>query len=231
MNIKVNLTKKLVETLTREIIAENKAKKALKEATLKPETEKMVQGIVNAAKKHEGEPTQVNENLISDDVAQLIMQIVVGGYGTAAAAMVGNLIYTGIKGGKEELKDAFKQIAADLREKHGGGIGGTKKGGGIAENRAKRMHEEVETLDPQVKDLVDKLAAQLDETHKTKMNESFSEYAGLIMQILAGAYGAAAVGYFTSLAALAFKKGGKEELLKAMKELEKAHRGGSLGGH
>ena len=31
MNIKVNLTKKLVETLTREIIAENKAKKALKE--------------------------------------------------------------------------------------------------------------------------------------------------------------------------------------------------------
>jgi hypothetical protein len=42
---------------------------------------------------------------------------------------------------------------------------------------------------------------------------------------------AAAAIYFGSLIALAFKKGGKEELQKAMKELEKAHRGGSLGGN
>jgi len=102
----------------------------------------------------------------------------------------------------------------------------------IAENKAKKVLKEEEViLDPQVKDLVDKLAAQLDEAHKTKMNESFAEYSGLIMQILAGAYGAAAAVYFGSLIALAFKKGGKEELMKAMKELEKAHRGGSLGGH
>jgi len=134
MNIKVNLTRKLVETLTREIIAENKAKKALKEqeeTTLSPETEETVQGIVDAVKKHEGEPTEVNENLISNDAAQLIMQIIVGAYGTVAAGMIGNLIYTGIKGGKEELKDAFKQIAPDVHAKHGAGTGGSKKGGGI----------------------------------------------------------------------------------------------------
>ena len=71
MNIKVNLTKKLVETLTREIIAENKAKRVLKEATLKPETEKTVQGIVNAVKKHEGEPTEINENLINKSLFYL----------------------------------------------------------------------------------------------------------------------------------------------------------------
>jgi predicted house-cleaning noncanonical NTP pyrophosphatase (MazG superfamily) len=101
----------------------------------------------------------------------------------------------------------------------------------IAENKAKRVLKEAETLDPQVQDLVDKLKGELDETKKMEMNEGFADYSELVMQILAGAYGAAAVGYFASLAALAFKKGGKEELQKAMKELEKAHRGGSLGGH
>jgi undecaprenyl pyrophosphate synthase len=231
MNIKVNLTKKLVETLTREIIAENKAKRVLKEATLKPETEKTVQGIVNAVKKHEGEPTEINENLISDDAAQLIMQIILGAYGTAAAAMVGNLIYTGIKGGKEELKDAFKQIAADLREKHGGGIGGTKKGGGIAENKAKRMHEEVETLDPEVQKLVDKIKIEIEKKkgtgkiEKTEMNEGLEQIAEVVSLIMLGFYGVAAVSYFGSLLALAFKKGGKEEFQKAVKQLQDAHKG------
>ena len=51
------------------------------------------------------------------------------------------------------------------------------------------------------------------------------------MQILAGTYGVLSAGYVGSLIALALKKGGKEELQKAMKELEKAHRGGSLGGN
>lgn len=85
-------------------------------------------------------------------------------------------------------------------------------------------------LSPEVQALVDKLEAQLDEAKKTEMNEGFEQYSELVMQILAGAYGAAAAVYFGSLIALAFKKGGKEEFQKAMKELEKAHRGGSLTG-
>jgi hypothetical protein len=103
----------------------------------------------------------------------------------------------------------------------------------IAENKAKKVlkEEEMGSLDPQVKDLVDKVGAQLDETKKTEMNESFAEYSELVMGILAGAYGAAAAVYFGSLIAMAFRKGGKEEFQKAMKELEKAHRGGSLGGN
>jgi hypothetical protein len=103
----------------------------------------------------------------------------------------------------------------------------------IAENKAKKVlkEEEMGSLDPQVKDLVDKVGAQLDETKKTEMNESFAEYSELVMGILAGAYGAAAAVYFGSLIAMAFKKGGKEEFRKAMKELEKAHRGGSFGGN
>ena len=96
---------------------------------------------------------------------------------------------------------------------------------------AKPMKEQEETLDPEVQALVSKLIPQIDEAKKMKMNESFAEYAGLIYLILTGAYGVAAAVYFGSLIALAFKKGGKEELMKAMKELEKAHRGGSLGGH
>ena len=102
----------------------------------------------------------------------------------------------------------------------------------IAENKAKKVLKEEEVvLDPQVKDLVDKIGAQLDETKKMEMNEAFAEYSELVMQILAGAYGAAAAVYFGSLIAMAFRKGGKEEFQKAMKELEKAHRGGSLGGN
>lgn len=85
-------------------------------------------------------------------------------------------------------------------------------------------------LSPEVQALVDKLGDQLDEAKKIQMNEGFEEYSELIMQILAGAYGTAAAVYFGSLIALAFKKGGKEELQKAMKELEKQHRGGSLTG-
>ena len=96
---------------------------------------------------------------------------------------------------------------------------------------AKPMKEQEETLDPEVQALVNKLIPQIDEAKKIKMNEAFAEYSELIMQILAGAYGTAAAVYFGSLIALAFKKGGKEELQKAMKELEKAHRGGSLGGN
>jgi hypothetical protein len=96
---------------------------------------------------------------------------------------------------------------------------------------AKPMKEQEETLDPEVQALVDKIAPQIDESKKTELKEAFAEYSELIMQILAGAYGTAAAVYFGSLIALAFKKGGKEELQKAMKELEKAHRGGSLGGN
>jgi inosine/xanthosine triphosphate pyrophosphatase family protein len=95
---------------------------------------------------------------------------------------------------------------------------------------AKPMKEQEETLDPEVQALVDKIAPQIDESKKTELKEAFAEYSELIMQILAGAYGTAAAIYFGSLVALAFKKGGKEELQKAMKELEKAHRGGSLTG-
>ena len=95
---------------------------------------------------------------------------------------------------------------------------------------AKPMKEPEETLDPEVQALVDKIAPQIDESKKTELKEAFAEYSELIMQILAGAYGTAAAIYFGSLVALAFKKGGKEELQKAMKELEKAHRGGSLTG-
>ena len=96
---------------------------------------------------------------------------------------------------------------------------------------AKPMKEQEETLDPEVQALVDKIAPQIDESKKIELKEAFAEYSELIMQILAGAYGTAAAIYFGSLIALAFKKGGKEELQKAMKELEKAHRGGSLGGN
>jgi inosine/xanthosine triphosphate pyrophosphatase family protein len=97
---------------------------------------------------------------------------------------------------------------------------------------AKPMKEQDEvTLDPEVQNLVDKIIPQIDESKKMKMNEAFAEYSELIMQILAGAYGTAAAIYFGSLIALAFKKGGKEELQKALGELEKAHRGGSLGGN
>lgn len=103
----------------------------------------------------------------------------------------------------------------------------------IAENKAKKVIKEEEevSLDPQVQDLVNKLEAQLDETKKIEMNEGFADYSELVMQIIAGAYGTAAAVYFGGLIAMAFKKGGKEELAKALKELEKAHRGGSLGGH
>ena len=96
---------------------------------------------------------------------------------------------------------------------------------------AKPMKEQEETLDPEVQALVDKIAPQIDESKKTELKEAFAEYSELIMQILAGAYGTAAAVYFGSLIALAFKKGGKEELQKALGELEKAHRGGSLGGN
>ena len=229
MNIKVNLTKKLVETLTREIIAENKAKKALKEATLNPETEKTVQGIVNAVKKHEGEPAEINENLISDDAAQLIMQVILGAYGTAAAAMVGNLIYTGIKGGKEELKDAFKKIAADVHAKHGGGSA-SKYGGGIGGTPQKEsfIKEENETLKPEVQALVNKIKIEIEKnkgTGKTEMNENVADYSELIAQILAGTFGAAATVGFGNLVALAFNKYGSEEFRKAMNQLRDAHKG------
>ena len=96
---------------------------------------------------------------------------------------------------------------------------------------AKPMKEQEETLDPEVQALVDKIAPQIDESKKTELKEAFAEYSELIMQILAGAYGTAVAIYFGSLIALAFKKGGKEELQKALGELEKAHRGGSLGGN
>ena len=96
--------------------------------------------------------------------------------------------------------------------------------------KAKPMKEQEETLDPEVQALVDKIAPQIDEAKKTKMNESFADYSELVMQILAGGFGAMVAVYFGSLVALAFKKGGKEEFQKALKELEKAHRGGSLGG-
>ena len=97
--------------------------------------------------------------------------------------------------------------------------------------KAKPMKEQEETtLDPEVQALVDKISPQIDEAKKTEMNESFADYSELVMKILAGAYGAAVAVYFGSLIALAFKKGGKEEFQKALKELEKAHRGGSLGG-
>jgi FtsZ-binding cell division protein ZapB len=62
------------------------------------------------------------------------------------------------------------------------------------------------------------------------LKEGFADYSELVMQILAGGFGAMVAVYFGSLVALAFKKGGKEEFQKALKELEKAHRGGSLGG-
>lgn len=102
----------------------------------------------------------------------------------------------------------------------------------LVETLTREILAEQETgLSPEVQALVDKLSDQLDETKKTQMNEAFAEYSELIMQILAGAYGTAAAIYFGSLIAMAFKKGGKEELQKALKELEKAHRGGSLGGN
>ena len=96
----------------------------------------------------------------------------------------------------------------------------------------KPMKEQEEVaLDPEVQNLVNKLIPQIDESKKTELKEAFADYSELVMQILAGAYGTAAAVYFGSLIALAFKKGGKEELQKALGELEKAHRGGSLGGH
>jgi hypothetical protein len=97
---------------------------------------------------------------------------------------------------------------------------------------AKPVKEQEEvTLDPEVQNLVDKIIPQIDESKKTELKEAFADYSELIMQVLAGAYGTAAAVYFGSLIALAFKKGGKEEFQKAMSELEKAHRGGSLGGN
>ena len=100
----------------------------------------------------------------------------------------------------------------------------------IAENEAKKVIKKEETLDPEVQALVDKISPQIDEAKKMEMNESFADYSELIMKILAGGFGAMVAVYFGSLIALAFKKGGKEEFQKALKELEKAHRGGSLGG-
>jgi hypothetical protein len=131
MNIKVNLTKKLVETLTREVIAENKAKKVFmeEEKTLSPETEKLVQGAINALKKTK--EVKVDENLISDGTAEIIMKAIVTAYGAAVALGVGNLVKIALTSPKQEVEAAFKQIAADLREKHGGGTGGSKYGGGI----------------------------------------------------------------------------------------------------
>ena len=93
------------------------------------------------------------------------------------------------------------------------------------------LAEQESGLSPEVKALVDKMADKLDEAEKTEMNEGFEEYSELVAQILGGAYGTAMAVYFGSLIAMAFKKGGKEEFQKAMKELEKQHRGGSLGGN
>jgi hypothetical protein len=101
---------------------------------------------------------------------------------------------------------------------------------GIITESKKELKEEETTLDPEVQALVDKIAPQIDEAKKTEMNESFADYSELVMKILAGGFGAMVAVYFGSLIALAFKKGGKEEFQKALKELEKAHRGGSLGG-
>ena len=230
MNIKVNLTKKLVETLTREIIAENKAKKALKEqeeTTLSPETEKMVQDAVDALKESNG--GKIDENLIGDDTAQLIMNIVVGAYGAAVAAGVGNLIKIALTAPKEELKDAFKKIAADVHAKHGGGSA-SKYGGGIGGTPQKEsfIKEENETLKPEVQALVDKIKIGIEKnkgTEKTEMNENVADYSELIAQILAGTFGAAATIGFGNLVALAFKKGGNEEFRKAMNQLRDAHKG------
>jgi len=102
---------------------------------------------------------------------------------------------------------------------------------GIITESKEELKEEEIALDPEVQNLVNKLIPQIDESKKTEMNEAFGDYSELVMQILAGAYGTAAAIYFGSLIALAFKKGGKEELQKALGELEKAHRGGSLGGN
>ena len=233
MNKKLNLTKKLDETLTREIIAENKAKKALKEqeeTTLSPETEKMVQDAVDALKQSNG--GKIDENLIGDDTAQLIMNIVVGAYGAAVAAGVGNLIKIALTAPKEELKDAFKKIAADVHAKHGAGSG-SKYGGGIGGTPQKEsiIKEENETLDPEVQELVDKIKIEIEKKkgtgkiEKTEMNEGLEQLAEVVSLIMLGFYGVSAVSYFGSLLALAFKKGGKEEFQKAVKQLQAAHKG------
>jgi hypothetical protein len=116
MNIKVNLTRKLVETLTREIIAENRAKKVFmeEEKTLSPETEKMVQDAVNALlQSNKG---KIDENL-DNDTAEIVMKTIAGLYTTAIALGVGNLIKVALETPKNELKDAFEKIASQVKQK------------------------------------------------------------------------------------------------------------------
>jgi hypothetical protein len=60
---------------------------------------------------------------------------------------------------------------------------------------------------------------------KTEMNEGLEQIAEVVSLIMLGFYGVAAVSYFGSLLALAFKKGGKEEFQKAVKQLQDAHKG------
>ena len=57
------------------------------------------------------------------------------------------------------------------------------------------------------------------------MNEGLEQIAEVVSLIMLGFYGVSAVSYFGSLLALAFKKGGKEEFQKAVKQLQAAHKG------
>jgi hypothetical protein len=111
------MKKSELEKIIKEELAKMKKAKPMKEqeeTTLSSGTEKLVQDAVKALKETNG--VKIDENLISDDTAQLAMQIIVGAYGTAVALGVGNLIKIALTSPKEEVDAAFKKIASQVRQ-------------------------------------------------------------------------------------------------------------------
>jgi Asp-tRNA(Asn)/Glu-tRNA(Gln) amidotransferase A subunit family amidase len=114
------MKKSELEKIIKEELAKMKKAKPMKEqeeTALSSGTEKLVQDAVKALKETNG--VKIDENLISeisDDTAQLAMQIIVGAYGTAVALGVGNLIKIALTSPKEEVDAAFKKIASQVRQ-------------------------------------------------------------------------------------------------------------------
>jgi DNA-binding protein YbaB len=111
------MKKSELEKIIKEELAKMKKAKPMKEqeeTTLSSGTEKLVQDAIKALA--ESNEVKIDENLISNDTAELASQIIAGAYGAAVALGVGNLIKIALTSPKEEVDAAFKKIAQQVKQ-------------------------------------------------------------------------------------------------------------------
>jgi len=111
------MKKSELEKIIKEELAKMKKAKPMKEqeeTALSSGTEKLVQDAVKALK--ETNEIKVDENLISDGTAEIIMKGIVTAYGAAVALGVGNLVKIALTSPKAEVDAAFKKIASQIKQ-------------------------------------------------------------------------------------------------------------------